>query len=196
MAETTGITKASVTGLFVGQSDIILFDAVSDYNTAALATLANPCSLGDIVGDSTSYDGDEPTITEITNEKGDVITAKVTAGTIKFSFEMADTDPKNLARFLDPGVAKVIEATAGAAWDSVTKVTSLGIKLPVMTRPIMVANDEGTRSLLVPKGKIISSLSLSDGMWRIKATVTAEKLDTATLSTALFIEGQLKYKAA
>ena len=48
--------------LFAGQGDLILFDPITDYASATLATLANPKSLGQIVQDSTSWDGDDVSV--------------------------------------------------------------------------------------------------------------------------------------
>jgi hypothetical protein len=192
------ITNAGISQLFSGQSDIVLFDKVTDYSTAKIETLLNPISLGQIVQDSTSWDGDDPDVTQIKDEQGDVITSKVTAGTLAFSFEMADTSAENLLKFLNPGSTKKITATTGAAWaaeNGITKVTPIGDYTAVMTRPIMIINDEGDRSLVFPKAKIVANLSMSDGLYRIKVSATAENIDTADLSTGMFIEGKVDYAA-
>ena len=44
----------AATAPFVGQGDLIIFGAVSDYSTAKLSDFSSPQSLGQIVQDSTT----------------------------------------------------------------------------------------------------------------------------------------------
>lgn len=185
-----GIKTAGITDLFNGQSDIVLFGEVSDYSNATIATLTEPKSLGQIVQDTTEWTGDEPSVDNILDEQGDIITASVTAGTVGFSFEMADLSPETIEEFLR-GVD--ISASEGAAWDSIAKVIGFGHQLPVMTRPIMVVNDEMNKSMLIPKAKITSNITISDGLWRIAVNVTGETVDTKSLKTCMLISGKTKY---
>lgn len=193
------IKNAGVTSVLAGQSDIVLFDApTSGYTTSTTFenVTTNPVSLGQIVQDSTSWDGDEPSIDNILDEQGDIITAKVTAGTLAFSFEMADTSLDNIKKFLAPGATDITAPTTGGAWaasNGITAAAGFGQVLPVMTRPILVANDEANRALFFPKAKIVSNLSYADGLWRIRVSCTAETLDTKTLATGMLIEGVLQY---
>lgn len=185
-----GIKTAGITDLFNGQSDIVLFDEVEDYASATLATLKGAKSLGQIVQDTTEWTGDEPSVDNILDEQGDIITAAVTAGTVGFSFEMADLSPETIAEFLK-GVE--IEAGTNDAWEAISKVVGFGHQLPVMTRPIMVVNDEMNKSMLIPKGKITSNITISDGLWRIAVSVTGETVDTKNLKTCMLIAGKTQY---
>lgn len=186
-----GITRAGVTDIFNGQSDIVLFSEVSDYSTLTLATLAGAKSLGQIVQDSTEWNGEDPEVSNILDEQGDVITASVTAGTLGFTFEMADTSKESFKEFLK-GV-DISSATSGDAWNGTVSAVGFGTQLPTMTRPIMVVNDEMNKSILFPKAKITSNLTISDGLWRIAVTVVAENVDTATMKTGMLIVGKTKY---
>ncbi len=190
------VTKADVSRLFMGQSDIILFDKVDDYNTAKISTLANPKSLGDIDQDSTGWTGDDPDIEPRRNEQGEAVTSRVTNGTQAFEFSIMSMDFNNVKTFLAPGVVKSITATTGAAWgatNGIKKVVGFGSTPSVMTRPIMLSNDEGDLSLLFPKAKIVSNLTLDDGMFLLHVSVTAEAIDTDDLDTAMLIEGKVEY---
>lgn len=186
-----GITRAGVTDIFNGQSDIVLFNEVSDYSTLTLATLAGAKSLGQIVQDSTEWNGEDPEVSNILDEQGDVITASVTAGTLGFTFEMADTSKESFKEFLK-GV-DISSATSGDAWNGTVSAVGFGTQLPTMTRPIMVVNDEMNKSILLPKAKITSNLTISDGLLRITVTVVAENVDTATMKTGMLIVGKTKY---
>ena len=190
------VTKADVSRLFMGQSDIILFDKVDDYNTAKISTLANPKSRVDIDQDSTSWTGDDPEIEPRRNEQGEAVTSRVTNGTQAYEFSIMSMDFNNVKTFLAPGVVKAITATTGAAWgatNGIKKVVGFGSTPSVMTRPIMLSNDEGDLSLLFPKAKIVSNLTLDDGMFLLHVSVTAEAIDTDDLDTAMLIEGKVEY---
>lgn len=194
-----GVTNfEDVTGVFAGQGDLIIFDPVEDYTTATFAELANPKSLGQIVQDSTSWEGEDPEITQLKDEQGDLITARVTAGTLGFSFELASTSLAMVEKFL--GGEKILAATLGTNenFDGAVDAVGFGVDLPVMTVPYMILNDELTRAWLYPKGKTVGNLSWSDGLWRIKATVTCEYLKTATLRTGMILnlKNKMKYATA
>lgn len=177
-----------VTGVFAGQGDLVFFDTPTDYATATFAGLANPRSFGQIVQDSTSWEGEDPETTNIKDEQGELITARVVAGSLGFSFEIASTSKAMVVKFLggEEIAASVLSNNANIG----TGVTAVGFgtNLPVTTLPIMILNDDKTRAWLYPKSKLVGNLSYSDGLWRIKATVTCEYLKTASLRTGMILE--------
>lgn len=180
----------SATVPFVGQGDLIIFDEVNDYSSATLATFSNPKSLGQIVQDSTSWEGEDVSTDELLDEQGNLITARVTAGTLSFSFDIASTSAAMMQTFMKAASITVGSPTWLAA--SSTAV-GFGVELPVFTVPILVADQEKKRAWVYPKAKITSNLSLSDGLYRIHAVVLAEQVDTASLKTGILIEGSLVY---
>lgn len=181
------IAKLEAAGkLFAGQGDLVIFDAIADYAGKTLADLANPKSLGQIVQDSTSWEGEDVNTDQILDEQGNLITARVTAGTLGFSFDIASTSREMVKTFLageNIGVAATGAATLnGIFFDGDTADTSVfaagfGTALPVITRPIAVLNDELNRAWIYPKAKITANLSYSDGLYRIHAVVLAENVD-------------------
>lgn len=180
------LEQASV--LFAGQGDLIIFKEVADYGTATLATLDQPQSLGQIVQDSTSWEGEDPEISEILDEQGNVITARTTAGTLGFSFDIASTSQEMIRTFLG---GKTIELPSGTdAWSTGTAM-KFGTEIPTIVRPIAIFNDLKNRTWLYPKAKITSSLSLEDGLYRIHCSVIAEGLDTSTLGTVMVIDSKI-----
>ena len=180
------IEQASV--LFAGQGDLIMFDEVADYGAATLATLDNPKSLGQIVQDSTSWEGEDPDISEILDEQGNVITARTTAGTLGFSFDIASTSQEMIKTFLGGKTVSLPSTTD--AWNTGTAM-KFGSEIPTIVRPIAIVNDLKNRTWLYPKAKITSSLSLEDGLYRIHCTVVAEGLDTENLGTVMVIDAQV-----
>lgn len=189
----------AATAPFVGQGDLIIFDSVADYATAKLADFENPKSLGQIVQDSTSWEGEDISTDQILDEQGNVITAKVTAGTLGFSFDIASTSAAMMTRFMK--AANISSANLGSpAWLSSSNpspsAVGFGVELPVFTAPIMVVDEEKKRAWVYPKAKITSGLTLSDGLYRIHAVVLAEQVDTAYLKTGILLEGSLIYATA
>lgn len=187
----------NVTGLFSGQGDLFVFDALSDtqYASADLADLANPKSLGQIVQDSTSWEGEDPEVTEIKDEQGNIITARTAAGTLAFSFNLASTSSVMIKKFLK-GVSVDVSALTGddTAWvESGMSVTGFGIDIPVVTLPVAIVNDGLNKTWLYPKTKITSSLAYEDGLWVIHCACIAENIDTAGLKTGMLIEAAVDY---
>lgn len=176
-----------ITSVFSGQSDVVVGIENPTYETATLDTLfgAGAKSLGQIVEDSTSWDGDDPEMTPIKDEQGNTITTQVTAGTLAFSLEIASTSPNMLKAFLN---AEDITGFTSTVFKNASAV-GFGVDLPVVVRPILIANDEGNKALVFPKAKIVGNLSYSDKLWRVRIAVTAEWIDTNNLKTGMFLNG-------
>ena len=197
MATTVGKIE-NVTGLFSGQGDLFVFDALTDtqYASATLATLSNPKSLGQIVQDSTSWEGEDPEVTEIKDEQGNIITAKTAAGTLAFAFNIASTSSEMIQKFLK-GMNINVSGLSGdnTPWtESGMKVTGFGTEIPVVTLPLAIVNDGLNKTWLYPKTKITSSLAFEDGLWVIHCACIAENLDTAGLKTGMLIEAAVNYE--
>lgn len=186
MKKFTGIDE--VTSVFSGQSDIVVGLENADYTSATIDTLfaeASAKSLGQIVEDSTSWDGDDPEMTPLKDEQGDTITTQVTAGTLAFSCEIASTSTDMLKAFMKAeDIADFTSTVFGGA-----QAVGFGVDLPVTTRPILIANDEGNKALVFPKAKIVGNLSYSDKLWRVRISVTAEYIDTDNLKTGMMLTG-------
>lgn len=194
-----GIKRASVSTTFNGQSDIVLFDAPTggygDDTTFANVT-ANGLSLGQVVADSTSWDGEEPSVETIKDEQGDVIIASPTAGTYAFSCEIADLSVKMVKEILkatgvDSSQTAALTSTGLKGAANVVKITDL----PIQTRPIAILNDEANRWILFPKAKIVGSLKLDGKLWRLRISATAEQINTASCGTMMMGEGAPNYVA-
>lgn len=183
----------SAAKLFAGQGDLVIFDAISDYAAKTLADLVNPKSLGQIVQDSTSWEGEDVNTDQILDEQGNLITARVTAGTLGFSFDIASTSPTMVKTFL-AGVDITGTTLTGLFDTNTVSAVGFGTALPVMTRPIAVLNDELNRAWIYPKAKITSNLTLADGLYRIHAVVLAENVDNkdqsnnTILATGMIVE--------
>lgn len=186
MKKFTGIDE--ITSVFSGQSDIVVGIENADYATASIDTLfaeGVAKSLGQVVEDSTSWDGDDPEMAPLKDEQGNTITTQTTAGTLAFSCEIASTSTDMLKAFMK---AEDIPSFTSTVFDG-AKAVGFGVDLPVTTRPILIANDEGNKALVFPKAKIVGNLSYSDKLWRVKVSVTAEFIDTNNLKTGMLLTG-------
>lgn len=191
MATTVGKIE-NVTGLFSGQGDLFIFDALSDteYANATLATLKGAVSLGQIVQDSTSWEGEDPEVSEIKDEQGNVITARTAAGTLAWAFDLASTSSVMIKKFLKGINVDVSELTTdGTPWnESGMVVTGFGVEIPVVTVPMAIVNDGLNKTWFYPKTKVTSSLAYEDGLWRLHCACIAEYLNTSGLKTGMLIE--------
>lgn len=188
MKNFTGID--TITSVFSGQSDMVIGIENANYEDASLTldTLFGDGarSLGQIVEDSTSWDGDEPSTDPINDEQGNTITALVTSGTLAFSADIASTSTEMLKVFMK---AEAISGFTSTVFGEAAKAVGFGVDLPTIVRPIMIANDEGSKALIFPKAKIVGNLSYSDKLWRIHISVTAEFIDSDNLKTGMMVTG-------
>lgn len=185
-----GIKPKKVTEVFNGQSDIALFDAPTGgyKDTTSFADVtASGMSLGQVVEDSTSWDGDDPTIDVIKDEQGDPIVSTVTAGTYAFSCDIADLSPD-----MAEAIMKATKVTGSLTSTSIGDVADVVkfVELPVTTAPIAIFNDEANKWILFPKAKIVGNLTLDSKLWRLHITATAEYIDTDTLGTFMMGKGK------
>ena len=187
------VTKfEDVTGLFSGIGDLFIFNEVTDYTGKSLEDFTNPQSLGQIVQDSTSWDGEDPEVEELKDEQGNIITAKTAAGTLAFSFDLASTSAKMLIKFLKGEDMKITNLSGDTPWTEDTiNVTGFGDNIPVVTLPICIVNDEKTKTWFYPKTKITSSLKYDSGLWQLHCSCIAEYLSTGSLKTGMLIESKL-----
>lgn len=192
-----GIRKIDASTVkFMGQSDIVIFPEVKDYETATLASiLTGGESLGQIDGDSTEWTGDEASMENRVDEQGDIISTTTTKGTLSWAADVASTSQKMMELFLKGKTVTVPESGTLGDIKDVKAITKLGIDLPVMTRPIAIINDEANRVILFPKAKILGDPSIEDKMLVIGLSVTAEYIDSNDLGTAVVIDGKPTYEA-
>lgn len=183
---------------FVGQSDIVIFPAVANYDTAKLSDiLTGGQSLGQIDGDSTEWNGEEASMENRVDEQGDIITTTTKKGTLAFTCRVASTSQKMMQLFLKGQKVDVpTGATTFGDLKNVTEITKLGVDLPVMTRPIAIINDEANRMIIFPKAKILADPKIENKMLTINLKVTAEYVDSQWFGPCVIVDGTPSYAAA
>lgn len=187
-----GIKHEIASTVFVGQSDIVVFDEVEDYKTATFSSVtASGESVGQVSGDSSEYAGEDAETENWTDEQGDIITSTTKAGTVAVKFNMADMSAEKIETFLR---GTPMEGLTSTLLQEVKNAVGFGVDLPVMTRPLGWFNDEAKRCLFLPKAKIVSSLGYDSGRFTINATATAEYINNATLKTAMLFDAKPLYE--
>ncbi len=191
-----GIKTRKITEIFNGQSDIVLFDEPTggyDAETSFADVTATGMSLGQVVEDSTSWEGEEPSIDSIKDEQGEVIVSAVTAGTYAFSCDIADISEEMAQEIMK--ATKVTSPGTSTSIEAPTNVLKF-VDLPVSTRPIAIFNDEANKWILFPKAKIVGNLALDSKLWRLHIVATAEFMDTDTCGTFMMGKGKPTYDTA
>lgn len=197
MASTAIVPFEAATVPFVGQGDIVIFNETTIGSATVFDDFEGAKSLGQIVQDSSGWEGEDASTEEIRDEQGNTITVKPIAGTLGYSIDIASTSADMLEKFMK--AVKLTAADIGAAnaaWMANTATAvGFGVDIPVVEIPILWINDTKTRGLFFPKAKITSNFAYSDGLFRIHATVVAENVNTSHLKTAMVIEGAPAYGA-
>lgn len=190
------ITRQSLGDFFIGQGDMIYWDPIANYSQATLASFTNGKSFGNIKEDSTSWTGEDITETVVRNEQGNVITTTSTAGTLAFEATLADMDNALVKMLMK---AKDITVSGlDADWiaqESTATAVGFGVELPVVEIPVAITNDAKNKTLIFPKAKVVSALTYEDKMLAIKLSITAQAINTASLTTGMILNGALDYGA-
>lgn len=192
------ITKTSLGDFFVGQGDIVIWDEITNYSTASIASFSNGRSVGNVKEDSTSWTGEDISETIIRNEQGNPIATITTAGTLGFEMTLADfslSTKNDLAKELLKGADIDVSAlTIDWLQNSATSTAmGFGVDLPVITRPIAIFNEDLNKTLIFPKAKISSALTIEDKMVCIAVSVSAQQLNTDKLKTGIILNGAIAY---
>lgn len=182
-----GITKATPTSTFNGQSMIIVFDEVSDYSTATVGSITGTgFDVGQVFQGSTSWTGEDPSFDNVLDEQGDVIVPNPTAGTYGFDFEMADFSADKFKTFLKG--KSITTLGSGSAFGTTATAVATSESMPVITRPIAIVNDESNKAAFFPKARIITGPSMEDKLFVLKSSVMAQDCNTANLGTFMLID--------
>lgn len=185
-----GITKATPTSVFNGQSYLVIFDEVEDYSTATIdSILENGIDLGQIFEGSTTMNSDEASFEDQKDEQGDVIVSDPTAGTDGFDFEMADFSAAKLQLFMNG--RKLTHSPSQSSTNGITikgDVVGWGDKIPVIERPIGIINDKADKILVYPKARILTSRNTENKLFVLKSTAKAQDCNTEHLNTVMYAD--------
>lgn len=183
-----GIKKASPTSDFNGQSYLIVFNEVTDYSAADVATITSAgFDVGQVFQGSTSWNGDDPSFDDVLDEQGDIIISNGNKGTYGFDFEMADFSAEKFKTFLNG--ADIASLGSGSAFGATATAVATTNAIPVITRPIALVNDTQKRAIFFPKARIITSPSMEDKLFVLKSVCKAQDCNVdGKLGTFMLID--------
>lgn len=183
-----GITKATPTSEFNGQSYLIVFDEVTDYSTATVADITkNGFDVGQVFQGSTTWNGDEPSFDDVLDEQNDVIVSNPNKGTYGFDFEMADFSSSKFKTFLKG--ADITSLGTGSAFGSTATAVATTDEMPIITRPVAIVNDTSKKAIFLPKARILTGPAMEDKLFVLKAVCKAQDCNVAgKLGTFMLID--------
>ncbi len=183
-----GITKATPTSTFNGQSYLIVFDEVEDYSTATVGTItADGFDVGQVYEGSTTWNGEDPSFEDKLDEQGDIIVSNPTKGNYGFDFEMADFSASKFKTFLKG--EDITTLGTGSAFG--TSATAVGTTeaMPIITRPVAIVNDESNKAIFFPKARILTGPAMEDKLFVLKSVCKAQDCNVeGKLGTFMLID--------
>lgn len=183
-----GITKATPTSTFNGQSYLIVFDEVSDYSTATVADITNNgFDVGQVFEGSTQWNGDEPSFEDQLDEQGDIIVSNPTKGTYGFDFEMADFSASKFKTFLKG--ADITSLGTGSAFGSTATAVATTSEMPIIERPVAIVNDTAKKAIFLPKARILTGPARENKLFVLKSVCKAQDCNVdGKLGTFMLID--------
>ena len=183
-----GITKATPTSEFNGQSYMIVFDEVEDYANKTVGDITKQgFDVGQVYQGSTTWNGEDPSFEDELDEQGDIIVSNPTKGTFGFDFEMADFSSAKFREFLKG--ADIASLGTGSAFGANATATATTGEMPVITRPIALVNDTAKKALFIPKARILTGPNIENKLFVLKSVVKAQDCNVeGKLGTMMLID--------
>lgn len=185
-----GITKATPTSEFNGQSYLIVFDEVEDYAAANISVgsiTADGFDVGQVYQGSTTWNGEDPSFEDELDEQGDIIVSNPTKGTFGFDFEMADFSASKFETFLNG--APITSLGTGSAFGANATAVATTEEMPVITRPIALVNDTAKKAIFFPKARILTGPNMENKLFVLKSVVKAQDCNVeGKLGTMMLID--------
>jgi len=191
-----GITAATPTSEFNGQSYIIVFNEVEDYSNATVDTITGEgFEVGQVFQGSTTWTGEEPSFDDVLDEQGDIIVSNPTKGTYGFDFEMADFSATKMKKFLK--AEDMTAATAASSFGAGATAVGTTEAMPIITRPIALVNDTQKKAIFLPKARILTGPTMEDKLFVLKSIVKGQDCNIkGKLGTFMLIDKiKLNFKA-
>ena len=183
-----GVQRPPVTNDFDGQGCLIIFEEVADYDKATVSSIVgNGVDLGQILNGSSEWTGEEASFDNVTDEQGDVIVPRPTAGTYGFDFFMADFSSEKMKTFMH-GREISLTGMDETAFKGATTATAVGEQIAVIERPIAWVNSTLKKAVFFPKARIATSVGYQENIMGLAATCVAQDCNTTNLGTMMFID--------
>ncbi len=168
-----GITAATPTSEFNGQSFIIIFNEVEDYTSATVDSITGEgFDVGQVFQGSTTWTGEDPSFEDVLDEQGDIIVSNPTKGTYGYDFEMADFSAAKMKESLK--AEDMAATTAESSFGAGAEIVGTTDAMPIITRPIALVNDTQKKAIFFPKARILTGPTMEDKLFVLKSVVKAQ----------------------
>lgn len=183
-----GITKATPTSEFNGQSYLIVFDEVDDYSAATVGDItADGFDVGQVFQGSTTWNGEDPSFEDVLDEQGDIIVSNPTKGNYGFDFEMADFSASKFKTFLKG--TDITTLGTGSSFGSTATAVATTDEMPIIVRPVAIVNDTAKKAIFFPKARILTGPAMEDKLFVLKSVCKAQDCNVAgKLGTFMLID--------
>lgn len=188
MANTIGTLDVSVGGCFAGIGELVVFDTMTDasYATAKISSFTGAMKVRPLYNGSTSWTGDDPDITQLKDEDGNVQCSYAEGGTNSFETVCMHLNKALTEKFL--GGAVISDASMGSsAWLNSGEI--VGIPGNYKTTVMPVAKFDKTKGVAIvfPKALCTASLVSQDDGVGIKLTFEAMDINTTHLKQLMIV---------
>lgn len=185
-----GITKATPTSEFNGQSYLIVFDEVEDYTSTGISVgsiTSTGFDVGQVFQGSTTWNGEDPSFDDVLDEQGDIIVSNPTKGNYGFDFEMADFSASKFKTFLKG--ADITTLGTGSAFGTTATAVATTEDIPIIERPVAIVNDTAKKAIFLPKARILTGPAMEDKLFVLKAVCKAQDCNVeGKLGTFMLID--------
>ena len=181
----------STASVFTYDGRAYVGEKVADYETATIESIVATFKfIGSTANGTTSWAGEDMSTEDYTDEAGNVLDSKVTAATNGIDLEIASTSHAQLKQWLG---ARDIDVTFTADDNFGVGTTAVGIgTVTSKTLPFGMIDKENKMAVIYPKALITGGITFSDGRFRIKLAVRAQAIESSTLDTQIWLEGEAK----
>jgi hypothetical protein len=188
MANTIGTLDVSVGGCFNMIGELVVFDSLTDaaYETAKISTFANAMKVRPLYNGTATWTGDEPEITQIKDEDGNVECSFAEGGTNSFEAVCIRLNKALTTKFLN-GLAITDASLSSSTWLTSSDIIGVDGNFYVSYMPVAVFDKKKTTCIVFPKCQVTASLVNQDNGVGLKLSFEAQAISTANLKQLMIV---------
>ena len=181
-ANTIGNLDVSVGGCFSMLGELVVFDSLTDaaYETAKVSTFANAMKVRPLYNGTATWTGDEPEITQIKDEDGNVECSYAEGGTNSFEAVCIRLNKALTTKFLN-GAVITDASLSSSTWLTSADIVGIDGNFYVSYMPVAVFDKQKKTAIFFPKCQVTASLVNQDNGVGLKLSFEAQQISTANL---------------
>ena len=188
MANTIGTLDVSVGGCFAGIGELVVFDSLSDasYASAKLSSFTGAVKVRPLYNGSTSWTGDDPDITQLKDEDGNVQCSYAEGGSNSFETVCMKLNQALTKKFL--GGAAISDASlSDDTWIKSSDIIGVAGNYHTSIMPVAKFDKSKGVAIVFPKALCTASLVSQDDGVGIKLTFEALDINTSDLKQLMIV---------